>query len=130
MASGCIVPLPGNEVPAGQSQWKVDPRRLVVRSGPVNPGTTRANVHAAIGVPSGDPGAKARPDVEQYYFYNRAGSFFFLGPNPEGGLIGINKRFIHYTLKIVYDANDVVASRELTSFEVLDSHQAASGKYE
>lgn len=128
--SGCILPLPGTQVPAARSRWKIDPRQLVATGGPVNPTEAREKVHAAIGVPRDYFGFKAPPEVETYYFYTRAGSFFFLGPNPEGGLVGFNKRFICYTLKIAYDANDLFKARELTSFEVLDSHKAAKGKYE
>jgi len=124
--SGCIVlPLPGKQVPAATSDYKVDPRALCAPNGPVKVGATRDAVHSAIGEKT-----DAHRATEMYWFYMRAGSFFWLGANSEGGLIGVNKRFVRYELTVDYDSADRVVAHKMKSSQVLDSHTSAGGKYE
>ena len=75
---------------------------------PIRPGVARAEVRELLrGVPH-DPAWRFGDDDntlsrEAYFFRNEA-RFFFLAPNPEGGLIGLLPRSVEYSLFVDYDA--------------------------
>ena len=128
--TGCVMlPMPDRQVPAARSAIRVDPRRLCAASGPVHLGATREEVHRALGL-GVDESAEPPAAEELYWFYMRAGSFLFIGANPEGGFVGVNKRYVMYDLKILFDDSDRVTSIRMTHMEVLDPHEPARGPYE
>jgi len=128
MASGCIIPLADRQVPVySTTNSVVDPRPLCGNDRPIHVGAARDAVHTAVGVDDCYFGsvADAHKPTEWYAFKLRAGSFFWLAPNPEGGIIGINKRYMNYELTVEYDHDERVRTFRLTTQQALDPHESA-----
>ena len=127
--SGCIIPLADSQVPVRSTTNRVvDPRPLCGDDGPIHVGATRDAVHSAVGVGDYYFGSIAdahKPD-ESYFFKLRAGSFLWLSPNPEGGFLGINKRYIDYDLTVEYGPDERVRMFRMTTMEALDPHESAN----
>lgn len=73
---------------------------------PIKPGASRNDVRAHLKGErySGILGGRVETYKKQFPF----GSDFWMGPNPEGGLIGTKPRYVEYLLKIEYDEAGLV----------------------
>jgi len=127
LAGGCVVPI-SQETPISSSGWKpVDPRGLVGRpTSKIRVGVMRPVVHELLLDKSkAPPGCGFGTGAVESYAFASEGKFFFCGPNPEGGFIGINHRHIRYVLEIRYDSTDVVRFCELKKTEdIYDAHES------